>query len=129
MTSAPRREAHHRLGEGHKKLQLVLAQQSRRGGGRATSLLLYRPSELDPPVLTFPEVIETIEASLIQHFKPTPLNIEHLDFPRNTTKLTRRIVEAGARALFVEVEAPKNTTLHSKQVAASARHQMLLELR
>lgn len=103
MTSAPGREAHNRLGDGHNKLQHVLAQQSRRGGGRATSLLLYRPSELDPPDLTFPEVIETIEASLIQHFKPTPLNIEHLDFP-------------------------KNATLFSKQVSETARHQMLLQI-
>jgi hypothetical protein len=129
MTSAPGREAQHRLGEGHKKLQLVLAQQSRRGGGRATSLVLYRPSELDPPVLAFPDVIETLEASLIQYFKPTPLNIEHLDFPNNTTQLTTRIAGTGTRGLLVQIEAPRKTSLFSKHVPnASSTHQIFLEL-
>lgn len=122
------RQAHHRLGEGHEKLQKILANESRRGGGRATSLALYRPSELKPPLLNFSEVVETIEASLIQHFQTHPLNVEHLNFPKNDTKLVRRIKEAGARMITVTVTAPKGTTLYSQNVEAREVHDILLHL-
>lgn len=122
VAKAANREAQDRLGEGHEKLQKLLAEQNRRPGHRTISIVLYRPSELDPPILDFPTVIETIEATMIQHFKPKPLNVKCLNFPRDSPDLSAKIKSAGLRRIVNFVKSPKGAQLFSEQVSPSRIH-------
>ncbi|EWH09820.1 hypothetical protein DS2_11063 [Catenovulum agarivorans DS-2] len=85
MAAKNGRTAQDRLGEGHDKLQTILAELVDRDSFRSASVILYKPGELDCDAITFEQVVKTLEASLIQHFKPSPLNKEHLNFPKNKT--------------------------------------------
>lgn len=122
IAKSEKREAQDRLGEGHEKLQKLLAEQNRRPSMQATSIVLYRPSPLDPPILPFADVIETIEATLIQHFKPQPLNIERLQFPHDSPALSAKIKRTGARKIITEITAPKGTKLFSNFVGQVETH-------
>lgn len=123
------RQAYNRLGEGHEKLQQVLANQGMQGGKRATSIIMYRPSPLEPPRLSFPHVIESLEASLIQHFKTSPLNTEHLNFPKNRTQLTDKLRSIGVTEIGVEIEAPSGTMIYSDAMPEHLEvHRFLVEI-
>jgi len=113
MAAKNGRTAQERLGEGHKKLQSVLAELNDRDLFRSVSIVLYKPGELDSKDITFPEVVETLEASLIQYFKPKPLNKEHLDFPNNKTKLTSKLKCAGVNQIITHIESPQQTSIYS----------------
>jgi hypothetical protein len=128
IAKAPNREAQHRLGEGHEKLQALLAEQVRRPSRRTVSIVLYRPSELEPPLMPFPTVIETIEATMIQYFKPSPLNIRSVNFPNDSPELVKRIRETGAEYVVNELESPKGTLLHSECIKPSFLHQIEVQL-
>lgn len=114
MAAKNGRTAQERLGEGHDKLQLVLGELNDRDLFRSVSLVLYKPGELECDGITFPQVVETFEASLIQHFKPEPLNTEHLNFPNNKTKLTGILESIGASHILTKLDSPENTRLYSK---------------
>jgi len=114
MAARNGRTAQDRLGEGHNKLQDILAQLNQRDLFRSASIILYKPGELDCDEITFEQVVETLEASLIQYFKPTPLNIEHLNFPNNRTQLTTLLKNIGADEIVVSFESPVKTALYSK---------------
>lgn len=113
MAAKNGRTAQERLGEGHDKLQLVLGELNDRDLFRSVSLVLYKPGELDCDGITFPQVVETFEASLIQYFKPKPLNTEHLNFPNNKTKLTSVLASIGASHILTKLDSPHNTCLYS----------------
>ncbi|MGQ0689891.1 MAG: hypothetical protein ACT4NK_14145 [Limnobacter sp.] len=122
IVKSAKREAHDRLGEGHEKLQKLLAEQNRRPSRQITSIVLYRPSPLDPPILPFADVIETIEATMIQYFKPRPLNVERLNFPMDSPALSAKIKATGTRKIITEVTAPKGTKLYSNSVGQAQTH-------
>lgn len=122
------RQAHDRLGEGHKKLQLILAEQSRRGGGRATSLLLYRPTPLNSQHMSFENTVEALEASLIQYFKTRPHNSEHQNFPNNKTELVHKIKLTGAKFIQAELEAPRNICIYSEHMQPKNYHKFRVSL-
>lgn len=113
MAAKNGRTAQERLGEGHYKLQTVLGELDDRDLFRGVSIILYKPGELDCKEIEFPKVVETLEASLIQHFKPRPLNVEQLDFPNNRTKLTSMLKRVGANKIISHIESPSNTSLYS----------------
>ncbi|WP_105188980.1 hypothetical protein [Pseudoalteromonas sp. T1lg48] len=113
MAAKNGRTAQDRLGEGHEKLQTILAKLNARDQFKSASIILYKPGELDCDEITFEQVVETLEASLIQHFKPTPLNVEHLNFPNNKTKLTSTLKHIGANEIVVKLESPEGTCLYS----------------
>jgi len=114
MAARNGRTAQERLGEGHEKLQVLLAQLSDRDLFRNVSIILYKPGELECDGITFEQVVETLEASLIQHYQPKPLNVEHLNFPQNKTKLTSTLKKIGANELIIGVESPEMTALYSR---------------
>jgi hypothetical protein len=120
IAATSERTAQKRLGEGHEKLQELLARLLAEDGTRTASLVLYRPGKLDDPNWTFEETVEIFEACLIQHFQPKPLNVEHLNFPKNKTNLTDKLRLLGISEIVIELESPKETTLHSRHVQASA---------
>lgn len=122
IAKSAKREAQDRLGEGHEKLQRLLADQNRRPSMRTTSIVLYRPSPLEPPILPFDDVIETIEATMIQHFKPRPLNVERLKFPHDSPALSSKIKETGARKIITMVSSPRGTKLYSDSVNQEETH-------
>lgn len=122
IAKSEKREAQDRLGEGHEKLQKLLAEQNQRQSRQTTSIVLYRPSELEPPVLQFADVIETIEATMIQHFKPQPLNVERLNFPHDSPALSAKIRGIGVHAIFTKVVAPRGTKLFSNSVSPAKEH-------
>lgn len=128
IAKAEKREAQDRLGEGHEKLQKLLAEQNRRPSMQSTSIVLYRPTELDPPVLQFADVIETIEATMIQFFKPKPLNVERLNFPHDSPALVAKIKGIGVSAIFTEVTAPKGAKLFSDSVPGANQHNIQIFL-
>ncbi|EKO3819885.1 hypothetical protein NTH40_001403 [Vibrio harveyi] len=125
MAAKNGRTALDRLGEGHEKLQALLAQLSDRDLFRNVSIILYKPGELDCDGITFEQVVETFEASLIQHYKPKPLNIEHLNFPQNRTKLTSTLKDIGANELLVVVESPELTTIYSRHRPEPMTHELI----
>ncbi|MBA6362326.1 hypothetical protein H4J42_01115, partial [Colwellia sp. BRX8-8] len=114
MAAKNGRTAQDRLGEGHDKLQTILAKLNARDQFKSASIILYKPGELESEGITFEQVVETLEASIIQHFKPKPLNVEHLNFPNNKTKLTSILKKIGANEIGVKLESPENTLLYSK---------------
>ncbi len=122
IAKSAKREAHDRLGKGHEKLQKLLAEQNRRPSRQTTSIVLYRPSPLEPPILPFADVIETIEATMIQYFKPHPLNVERLNFPQDSPALSAKIKGIGARKIITEVTAPKGAKLFSNSVGQAETH-------
>lgn len=128
IAKSKKREAQDRLGEGHEKLQKLLAEQNRRPSRQATSIVLYRPSPLDPPILPFADVIETIEATMIQYFKPHPMNIERLNFPQDSPALSAKIKGIGARKIITEVTSPKGTKLFSNSVGQAETHVIKVSL-
>jgi hypothetical protein len=128
IAKAPSREAQDRLGEGHEKLQKLLAERNRRPSRQTISIVLYRPSELEPPILPFPTVIEAIEATMIQYFKPNPLNVKCLDFPSDSPDLTAKIKSAGALCISNIVHSPMGTQLFSDVVKASSVHTINVNL-
>ncbi|MCP1340555.1 hypothetical protein NJR55_13295 [Idiomarina sp. M1R2S28] len=113
MAAKNGRTAQDRLGEGHDKLQTILAKLNARDQFKSASIILYKPGELDCNEITFEQVVNILEASLIQHFKPTPLNVEHLNFPNNRTKLISILKNIGAVLINVKLESPKGTSLYS----------------
>lgn len=113
MSAKNGRTAHERISEGHSKLQTVLSRFNDRDLFRSASLLLYKPGELDCDSFTFEQVVETFEASLIRYFRPTPLNIEHLNFPVNRTKLVNHLSSLGIQHIKIEIESPSNASLYS----------------
>lgn len=122
ITKSEKREAHDRLGEGHEKLQKLLAEQNRRPSRQTTSIVLYRPSELEPPILSFADVIETIEATMIQHFKPQPLNVARLNFPHDSPELCAKIKAVDVNAILTVVESPKGAKLFSHSAPQAQEH-------
>lgn len=106
------RNAHERLANGHKQLQAVLGELSTRDSFRTASVVLYKPGKLETGELTFLNVVETLEASLIQEFKPE-YNIEHLTFPKNKTKLKSKLIKSGASQVSTVFESPKKTVFYS----------------
>jgi hypothetical protein len=110
------RQAHDRLGEGHQKLDKVLADLVRRDVSRAAALVLYKTGDLRHPEISFPEIVETLEASLIQHFKP-PMNTEHIDFPHKKTILTSKLKYFKMDKISAQIQSPKSTVLDSKYLA------------
>lgn len=123
IAKAEGREAEDRLGEGHEKLQDMLAELNRRPSRQAVSVVLYRPSELSPPILPFPDVIETIEATMIQYFKPRPYNVERIDFPKDSPALCRKLLQIGSKTVYLKIEAPRGTALWSDLVAPAQFHE------
>jgi len=128
IAKAANREAHNRLGEGHEKLQDLLAEQNRRPSRQAVSIVLYRPTNFDPPILLFPDVLETIEAMMIQYFKPSPRNVRCIDFPHDSPELLSKIRSTGAKFLMNKLQSPKGTQLYSDRVAPLAEHEIILQL-
>lgn len=128
IAKGEKRGAHNRLGDGHEKLQKILARQNQTPSTRATAIVLYRPSPLEPEVLPFPDVLETLEATMIQHFKPRPLNVKRLDFPKDSGKLSAKLKKVGVRHIVTTVEAPRFTTLCSKVVTAAEEHTIKVSL-
>lgn len=122
IAKSAKREAQNRLGDGHEKLQKLLAEQNRRPSMQTNSIVLYRPSPLEPPILPFADVIETIEATMIQYFKPQPLNVERLNFPHDSPALSNKIKRIGASRIITEVSAPKGTKLFSNSVSLAEKH-------
>ncbi|HHF0815595.1 TPA: hypothetical protein ACPIDV_004650 [Pseudomonas aeruginosa] len=121
------RTAQKRLGEGHEKLQELLARLHAHDSPRAVSLLLYRPGKLDDINWTFEETVEIFEACQIQKFKPTPLNSEHLNFPRNKTQLTDKLRSLGVSEIEIELQAPDGTAIHSIYAPTlAAKHQFIV---
>lgn len=129
IAKSEKREAHNRLSEGHEKLQKLLAEQNRRPSRQTTSIVLYRPSKLEPAILPFADVIETIEATMIQYFKPRPLNVARLNFPHDSPELSAKIKGTGTRAIITRVTAPKGAKLFSNSVPPAEEHviKVLLE--
>jgi hypothetical protein len=126
MAAASGRTAQKRLGDGHEKLQDLLARLHAKDSELAVSLLLYRPGKLDDSNWTFEETVEIFEACLIQYFRP-PLNVEHLDFPRNKTKLTDKLRSLGISEIEIELEAPKETAVHSRHaLTPKAKHSFIV---
>ncbi len=72
--------------------------------------------------MKFADVIETIEATMIQFFKPTPLNVERLNFPHDSPALFAKIKEIGVNAILTEVAAPEGTELFSDSVPQAKKH-------
>ncbi len=128
IAKAEAREAPDRLGEGHEKLQKLLANQNRRPSRRSISIVLYRPSELEPPVLPFPDVVEAIEATMIRHFRPTPMNVRRIDFPADSPELVGKIRALGAGLIYNELASPKGTQLYSEQIVPSSIHTIAIRL-
>ncbi|QPR32252.1 hypothetical protein I6G96_14715 [Delftia acidovorans] len=128
IAKSAKREAQDRLGKGHEKLQKLLAEQNRRPSRQTTSIVLYRPSPLDPPILSFADVIETIEATMIQHFKPQPFNVERLNFPKDSPALSSKIKGIGARKIITEVSSPKGAKLFSNSVSQAETHVIRVSL-
>jgi len=122
IAKSEKREAQDRLGKGHEKLQKLLADQNRRQSRQTTSIVLYRPSELIPPVLPFADVIETIEATMIQYFKPQPLNVERLNFPHDSPGLSAKLRAIGVRGITTKVEAPRGAKLFSNFAPQAEEH-------
>lgn len=122
VAKAAGREAQDRLGEGHEKLQRMLQEENRRPSRQQTSIVLYRPSRLEPEVLSFADVIEAIEATMIQYFKPRPLNVARIDFPHDSPELAGKIRAIGSHSIVTELTAPEGTTLASGIVPGAARH-------
>jgi len=122
IAKSAKREAQDRLGEGHEKLQKLLAEQNRRPSRQTTSIVLYRPSPLDAEILPFADVIETIEATMIKYFKPQPLNVERLNFPYDSPALSDKIKGIGVRSIHTEVSSPKGTKLFSNSVSPAKTH-------
>jgi len=114
MAAKNGRTAQERLGKGHEKLQTVLAELNSKDQFKSASLVLYKPGKLNSKDITFEETVETLEASLIQYFKPKPLNKEHLNFPNNKTKLTMKLKYFGINQVLTVIESPKKTRLSSK---------------
>ena len=122
IVKSKQREAHDRLGKGHEKLQMLLAEQTQRLSRQTTSIVLYRPSELIPPLLSFPDVIEIIEATMISYFQSSPLNIRRLNFPSDSPELCSKISSLKVKNVFTRVTAPKNTFLYSKKAQSKIEH-------
>ena len=128
IAKAEGRTAEDRLGEGHPKLQSLLARHVRRPTRQTVSIVLYRPTELVPPTLAFPDVLETIEASMIRFFSPEPLNIRRLHFPQDSPDLVSKLKAIGVSRVLNQVDSPKGTALYSRQVEPETRHHIRIDL-
>lgn len=128
IAKSEKREAQDRLGKGHEKLQKMLAEQNKRQSRLTTSIVLYRPSELHPPVLPFSDVIETIEASMIQYFKPRPRNSERINFPHDSPALVNKLKSIDAKYIVTEVSSPAKTKLFSDEVEVKDYHKINIKV-
>ncbi len=75
------------------------------------SLKLYKIGDLNCKDISSFQVVGTLVGSLIQQFKPQPLNIEQLDVPKNKTVLTDKLRH---HLILTKLESPKQTSLYSK---------------
>lgn len=128
VAKAPSREAHERLGEGHEKLQKMLADQNKKQSRKTTSIILFRPSDLGDKDFIFSDVIETIEGTLIKYFKPTPLNIKGLNFPHDAPKLKGKIKGINVFKLITLLESPKGTSFYSDIIKENKIHKILTNI-
>ncbi|MGG6101230.1 MULTISPECIES: hypothetical protein [Pantoea] len=127
IAKAEGREAQDRLGEGHDKLQTLLAEQNSRQSLQTVSIVLYRPSPLEPPLLSFPDIIETFEAMMIRHFKPR-FNTKALNFPKNCPTLVEKLMNIGVQEIIAQIESPEGVQLFSDSVAPADEHFPVVEL-
>ena len=130
MAAENGRTAQERLGEGHEKLQTVLADLNARDKFKSASIVLYKPGELENcREISFPDVVKTLEASLISHFKPIPLNKEQLNFPNNKTTLTSKLKYIGAHQILTHIENPRQACLYSAhKPKLNAEHTLLINI-
>lgn len=113
MAAKNGRTADERLADGHEKLQALQSKMHSYNTSRAISLLLYRPGRLDNKKMVFDDVVETLEATLIQHFQPRPLNIEHLNFPAGSPSLSKKLRSIGVQWVSAQLEAPRGCRIYS----------------
>lgn len=123
------RTADKRLADGHEKLQRILADQQSYNEFRTASILFYKPGALKGATLKFDEVVETLEASLIQHFQTRPLNVEHLNFPLNKTDLVRKLRQNHVTRLSVQMDAPLGCAVYSRhRPEQSTTHEFVIDI-
>ncbi len=129
MSAKNGRTADKRIAGGHEKLQIVLAGLQSYNEFRTASLLFYKPGILKGATLKFDEVVETLEASLIQHFQTRPLNLEHLNFPLNKIDLIKKLRRSNVLRLSVKIDAPAGCAIYSRhRLEQNAIHEFSLEI-
>lgn len=120
--SQKRRNATSRLGEdGHAHLQTVLA-KLQRTPSRICTICLYKFNENDfNKIMSFPDTIKSIEATMISYFQPK-YNIQRLKFPnknnlKNKTSLESIIQQVGIRNLITFLAVPKHCSMFSEKIS------------
>ncbi|WP_454877421.1 hypothetical protein [Serratia inhibens] len=129
ITKSENREAHHRLEKGHEKLQKLLSEQNRRPSKQTTSIVLYRPSDLKDSSISFSDLIEIFEASMISYFQPRPLNISRLNFPNDSPDLCKKIKSLNVQNVMTTITAPKGTKLFSNTIKMDKEHTTIIEIK
>ena len=119
------REAHMRLVAGHEKLQKILADVNNRHPFRTVSIFLYKPGPLEGEAVSYQDIVETLEASLISHFQTNIYNSEHLAFPNNRTKLTDTLKRIGVVQVVSQLTSPDGVAIYSDTITTAQKEHVI----
>lgn len=116
IAKSQNRLAQDRLGEGHEKLQEILAQLANKPNKRC-AIILYRfiEEELDAKVENLPTTLETIEASVIKYFQPN-MNSQRMNFPKDSKALVKKIKKHNANRIIALLNEPQNCIIRSQSI-------------
>mgnify|MGYP000089848793 FL=1 len=114
IAKSQNRLAQDRLGEGHDKLQKILAQLANKPNRRC-AIILYRfiEEELEAKVEELSTTLETIEASVIKYFQPN-MNSQRMNFPEDSKALVKKIKKHNANRIITLLNEPQNCIIRSK---------------
>lgn len=105
------REVADRLGNGHSTESLILNEFVHKRTNRDAFAILYKPGRLtdlygnDDPSMSYSEVVDVLEKSLIASFLP-PKNILNRKFPNDGSDTTHRLIKCGVNRLLIIVNSP-----------------------
>ena len=111
------RDAIERLSNGHEHLNNINARLSKKYPNKECYACFYRLEEDFSKICDFTTTVKTLEATLIQHFKPLE-NGQMLNFPKNRNiDLIQKIRNASIEKILVELHPPKNCIFISNAIS------------
>lgn len=112
------RLAQDRLGDGHEKLQKILAELLDTPDKKCAIILYKFKEDLEAKIDNFQNTLEIIEASLIKHFQPI-MNSQRKHFPKDSKKLVESIKKYKIKSIIQLLDEPDNCIIRSAIIANS----------
>jgi len=128
------REVADRLGNGHSTEAKILNEFVHKKTNRDAYAVLFKlghPTDVfgkPLSVLSYSEIVDVFEKSLIGHFKPEK-NIQSCNFPNDGSHTTWNLAQHGVDALRIELRSPQDYgLLFTNEVSPELKHRFELEI-